>query len=256
MSTDFRGDPAAALLEVLDPEQNHTFNDHYLDLDYDLSDVMFITTANTLGGIPVPLQDRMEIIQLSGYTEFEKLNIAVKYLVPRQKKECGLEDVQLDVHRGRASAPSSTTTRRRAASARSSARSPASAARWRARWWPRAKRSPSRSTRKTSRSTSACPSTASARRKRRTRSASSTASPSRRVGGDLLAGRGDGRARQGQARHHRPAREGDGGERAGGDELRALAPRQARPRARTSTRRSTSTFTSPTSSARTGRAPA
>src|SRR5271165_3033679 len=93
MSTDFRGDPAAALLEVLDPEQNHGFNDHYLDLDYDLSDVMFITTANTLGGIPVPLQDRMEIIQLSGYTEFEKLNIAVKYLVPRQRKECGLDEV-------------------------------------------------------------------------------------------------------------------------------------------------------------------
>jgi ATP-dependent Lon protease len=93
MSTDFRGDPAAALLEVLDPEQNHAFNDHYLDLDYDLSDVMFITTANTLSGIPVPLQDRMEIIQLSGYTEFEKMNIAVKYLVPRQKKECGLDEV-------------------------------------------------------------------------------------------------------------------------------------------------------------------
>ncbi len=97
MSTDFRGDPAAALLEVLDPEQNHNFNDHYLDLDYDLSDVMFITTANTLSGIPVPLQDRMEIIQLSGYTEFEKLNIAVKYLVPRQRKECGLEDVPLTI---------------------------------------------------------------------------------------------------------------------------------------------------------------
>src|SRR5882762_6518625 len=93
MSTDFRGDPAAALLEVLDGEQNDTFNDHYLDVDYDLSDVMFITTANTLSAIPVPLQDRMEIIQLSGYTEFEKLNIAVKYLVPRHKKECGLEDV-------------------------------------------------------------------------------------------------------------------------------------------------------------------
>ena len=97
MSTDFRGDPAAALLEVLDGEQNDTFNDHYLDLDYDLSDVMFITTANTLSGIPVPLQDRMEIIQLSGYTEFEKMNIAVKYLVPRQRRDCGLEDVPLTI---------------------------------------------------------------------------------------------------------------------------------------------------------------
>ena len=100
MSADFRGDPAAALLEVLDPEQNSAFNDHYLDLDYDLSDVMFITTANTLSGIPVPLQDRMEIISLSGYTEFEKMNIAVKYLVPRQKKENGLEGVDLTITDG------------------------------------------------------------------------------------------------------------------------------------------------------------
>jgi ATP-dependent Lon protease len=97
MSSDFRGDPAAALLEVLDREQNHSFNDHYLDLDYDLTDVMFITTANTLSGIPIPLQDRMEIIELGGYTEFEKLNIAVKYLIPRQRKECGLEDVPLEI---------------------------------------------------------------------------------------------------------------------------------------------------------------
>ncbi len=100
MSTDFRGDPAAALLEVLDAEQNHSFNDHYLDLDYDLSDVMFITTANTLKGIPIPLQDRMEIIQLGGYTEFEKLNIAQRYLLPRQKTDCGLEDVQIAVSEG------------------------------------------------------------------------------------------------------------------------------------------------------------
>jgi ATP-dependent Lon protease len=100
MSSDFRGDPAAALLEVLDPEQNHSFNDHYIDLDYDLTDVMFLTTANTLKGIPVPLQDRMEIIQLSGYTEFEKLHIAQQYLVPRQRKECGLEDVPMELTEG------------------------------------------------------------------------------------------------------------------------------------------------------------
>jgi ATP-dependent Lon protease len=97
MSSDFRGDPAAALLEVLDPEQNHNFNDHYLDLDYDLSDVMFITTANSLSGIPLPLRDRMEIIQLSGYTEFEKLNISVKYLVPRQLEEAGLKDYDIEI---------------------------------------------------------------------------------------------------------------------------------------------------------------
>jgi len=97
MSSDFRGDPASALLEVLDPEQNKAFNDHYLDLDYDLSDIMFITTANSLGGIPAPLRDRMEIIELSGYTEFEKLNIATRYLVPRQREEAGLGSVKVDI---------------------------------------------------------------------------------------------------------------------------------------------------------------
>src|SRR5271165_1094925 len=96
MSTDFRGDPAAALLEVLDPEQNHTFNDHYLDLDYDLSDVMFVCTANTLGGIPIPLQDRMEIIQLSGYIESEKLSIARSFLVPKQREANGLKPEHID----------------------------------------------------------------------------------------------------------------------------------------------------------------
>ncbi len=96
MSMDFRGDPSSALLEVLDPEQNHTFTDHYLEVEYDLSDVLFVATANSMN-IPEPLLDRMEVIRIPGYTEFEKLNIAKRYLIPRKRKDNGVKKKELTI---------------------------------------------------------------------------------------------------------------------------------------------------------------
>ena len=111
MGRDFRGDPAAALLEVLDPEQNNTFRDHYLDVAFDLSDVMFLTTANVLPAIPPPLQDRMEIIELPGYTEFEKGKIARHFLIPKQIKQHGLQDADIRITDGAVSAVIQSYTR-------------------------------------------------------------------------------------------------------------------------------------------------
>ena len=261
MGADYRGDPASAMLEVLDPEQNATFRDHYLDVPFDLSNVMFITTGNTLDTIPGPLRDRMEIIQLAGYTEEEKLEIAKRYLVPRQIERNGLKKSWISF----SDAALRTVIRdyTREAGVRNLEREIGTLCR--------------KVARQVAESSNGKPGADVDLRAARVREL--LGPPALLLGGQAPhppAGRGhrpgvDARRRRralhrghrvrgrGQADHHRPARRRDARVRAGGALLRAQPSRASSPRARTSSGSPSTTSTSTCPRARrrrTGRAPA
>ena len=258
MGADFRGDPASAMLEVLDPAQNDSFRDHYLDLEFDLSDVVFIATANMLDTIPGPLQDRMETIELAGYTLDEKKHIARRYLVPRQIEANGLKPSQIEfadagpgrdhrgVHaRGRGARPRAPDRHRSAA--KSPARSP------RARSKGKVKVSAKRARELLGRRR------VFAEQRRRTKDPGvATGLAWTPTGGDVLFIEATAMPGSGQADDHRPARRRDEGVGAGGALLRArpLAGDRARARARTGSPSTTSTSTSrPAPCPRTGPRP-
>ena len=227
VGADFRGDPQSALLEVLDPEQNVNFRDHYLDLPFDLSQVLFICTANTLDTISPPLRDRMEIITLSGYTELEKLQIAKRYLRQEAAGEQRLARIAGADQRRGAFARSSTITRARPASATSSARSERSSARSRARS-PRTRVSRRGSSRKIIADYLSKPRFFNEVRKRVASVGVATGMAYTPVGGDILFIETQGDARHRKARADRPARRRDEGERAGRRFVPALALERAR----------------------------